>query len=198
MKRLVQRAMLCMALVATAITGTIAAPTPASADHQFVKGVWTRSPVIAWDGVSLANIQDAAYFWQDRGFRPGYTPPLPGWNHGGAYCTAVWDQYINVCTIPRAVLQPYCDPNNGPCDGMSENFVYSGNVLKGSYILIADDLSPTNRQKVWRHEFGHAIGLGHTASTSCLMYKNGTLAPLGDLCFHDKQALDQMYLYYFG
>lgn len=168
-------------LYATLLVAVLAlVPTPAAADHSWDYGYWDRAPRVAWDGQYAANIQDAAYFWQDRGF-DGYVSPLPHWSHGGSQCTAVWDGWINVCTIPRAVLQGYCV--GGPCDGVAQTHYASSGRISGGWILIASDLSPWDRQRVWRHEFGHVIGLGHTPDPSCVMH--GPPLFVGETCFHD-------------
>ncbi len=78
--------------------------TPAKADHGFVMGYWNRAPLVGYDGINAGNIQDAAYYWQDRGF-DGFTPPLPAWNGNGSGCATFYDQWIIACTVPRHVVQ---------------------------------------------------------------------------------------------
>lgn len=165
------------------------ATTPASAHHQWDFGWWDRAPYVAWDGQYASNIQDGAYYWQDRGFSYGYVPPLPGYNHGGVSCGTFWDRYINACTVPRNVVESYCGQ---VCNGWTQTNWYSGGRLLGGFILIADDLYPELRQTTWRHEFGHAIGLGEWWNdSSCVMYPAANV--LGETCGHDWDAVDEMY-----
>ncbi len=185
-KNLIQRTVLWVVLMATMV-GVAAVPTPAQADHAWTHGYWTRAPYVAWDGQYAANIQDGAYYWQDRGFVYGYVPPLPGYNHGGSACTNVWDRYINVCTVAQSIVQSY-----GGTSGYSHMYRYADGSILGAYILVADNLSPELRQAVWRHEFGHAIGMGHTAGSDCVMYGGSTLV-LGETCRHDWDTVDEMY-----
>jgi hypothetical protein len=163
--------------------------SPARASHDFDHGRWNRAPYIAWDGQNAGNIQDGAYYWQDRGF-DGYQYPLPQWSHGGAQCATVWNGWINVCTVSRSIASAYCGEN---CDG----YTYVANNwpsdIYGAFVLIASDLSPSRRQAVWRHEMGHALGLGHTADweTTCVMQRFTPV--LGETCKHDRDALNLMY-----
>lgn len=162
--------------------------SPASANHEFDHGYWTRPPIVVYDGQFAGNVQDAAYYWQDRGFEFGYYPPLPMWSHGGQYCTATWDGYINVCSIPRWILQPYCD---FACDGVAQTTWIGDGQIKGAWVLVADDLSPSRRQAVFRHEMGHALGLGHWNDPSCVMHRDAPV--LGETCQHDRDAMKAMY-----
>lgn len=76
------------------------AVSPASADHGNFNGHWRNgvypivtTPFCASNGCDL--IQDASYFWQDRGFSRGYTPPLP---RTGYDCEPNWNE-ISVCFV---------------------------------------------------------------------------------------------------
>lgn len=180
-----KKLLLVLALVVTGL----APAAPASANHDFDHGRWNRAPHIAWDGLYAGNIQDAAYYWQDRGF-DGYYPPLPDWNHGGSQCATFWDGWINVCTVSRSIVSAYCEVN---CDGHTSVLNNWPSDIYGAFVLIADDLSPLRRQAVWRHEMGHAIGLGHTADweTTCVMQWQTPV--LGETCKHDRDAINLMY-----
>lgn len=153
--------------------------SPASADHEWHPARWNRAPAVGYDGWNVGNVQDAAYFWQDRGF-DGYIPPLPLWNGNGAGCATIYDGWIIGCTVSRATLQMYCSQD---CDGTA--YVATNNLgyILGAWILVSNDLDNVRRQQVWRHEWGHAIGLGHTAGTNCVMYHTAPI--LGETCWHD-------------
>lgn len=160
--------------------------SPAHASHMVAR--WDRPPVVWGDGQWEANVQDAAYYWQDRGFN-GYYPPLP-YNVGGAYCAGNYTGVITVCTVPRAVLQPYC---NKSCDGAAWAYWKPGtNIINGAYILVSNDLSPYRRQQVWRHEMGHALGFVHTTINTCVMREDANV-PLGDGCPSDIQEMQAQY-----
>ena len=145
-------AMAAVMVMATALGSQL----PAAADHEWDLGSWPagRYPVVANSGGTPdANLEDAAYFWQDRGFSRGYVPPLPRASLG--HCNAQWG-YINTCTVARGNGM---DPN---ADG--EAWVWGG--VNGIYqvtLMVANDLDNARRQMVWRHEFGHALGLGHNS-----------------------------------
>lgn len=190
-KHLFRKTVIVMALILAGLGGALSVP-PAVADHEWAKGYWNRAALVEYDGIASGNVQDAAYYWQDRGYWYGYYPPLPYSSHGGTECTNVTDQWINVCTVSRSVIEPYCSPNQ--CDGVMETFIFSNAVISGAYILVASDLSSSDRQKVWRHEFGHAMGLGEVYDDDdCVMYWIGVLGPLGETCDHDTDAMALMY-----
>lgn len=182
MKRLI------VLVLAIAALGMVHA-TPAQAHHGLVH--WDRPPIVISDGKFDANVQDAAYFWQDRGF-PGYYPPLPQKpTPAGSYCANNYTGYITVCTVSRSIVQTYCGV---PCDGYSWAYIKPNttNIINGSYILVADDLTPYRRQQIWRHEMGHALGMGHTNTNTCVMRIDANV-PLGDGCPEDIWHLDAMY-----
>lgn len=180
---------LILAMLTVAVLPVIVSASPAQANHDFDNGRWNHAPAVAWDGNYAGNIQDAAYYWQDRKF-DGYIPPLPGWNHGGANCATFYPGYINVCTVPRYVVEAYC---GGVCNGHTRVRFNWPNDIIDAFVLIADDLYPGLRQSTWRHEMGHAIGLGHVASweTNCVMHPNANV--LGETCQHDLNAMELMY-----
>lgn len=174
-----------MLIVAIATLGLFPA-TPAAADHAYGAGWWGNPPVVWSDGNYTANVQDAAYYWEWVGF-DGYYPPLPGVPQpAGAYCAGNYQGVITVCTVSRSIVQAYCGE---PCDGHARTYYYIGtNRIQGAFILVANDLSPYRRQQVWRHEWGHVIGLGHTSDPSCIMHKFAS-APNGTGCTHDTLAI---------
>ena len=57
-------------------------------------------------------------------------------------------------------------------------FITEHNMIKNSHITIyeANDLTAAQTSAVIRHEFGHALGLGHSNITSDLMYPSFTIA----------------------
>lgn len=173
-------------ILAFLVFATVLMPQPASADHEYVHGRWDRAPLVGYDGKNVANLQDGAYYWQDRGF-DGYVPPLPAWNGGGAGCATPYDGWIVACTISRGILQGYCSK---ACDGMTYVALRSDRTIYGAYVLIADDLLQARRQQVWRHEFGHAIGMGHTSGTNCVMYESAPV--LGETCWHDYDTITRI------
>jgi hypothetical protein len=142
--------------VATAmvLATAIGSQLPAAADHEWDLGSWPSGvyPVVANSGgTPNSSIEDAAYFWQDHGFSRGYVPPLPRASLG--HCNAA-SGYINTCTVARG---NGLDPNY---DGQA--WVWGGvNGISQVVLRVANDLSVSRRQMVWRHEFGHALGLGH-------------------------------------
>lgn len=190
MKRTIRKASTSVALVVAALTSTLIAPSAAHADHAFVFGYWTHAAVVKTDGAFPANAQDAAYYWQDRGFNFGYYPPLP---QQTTTCTSapMPELWINSCTVSRTIVGQYSgDPTN---DGSRRLIWYAGTTeIYSSRTLIANDLSQYRRQQVWRHEIGHAVGLGHTANLGCVMRANADVPP-GTTCGQDLAAMAIMY-----
>jgi hypothetical protein len=138
-------------------------------------------------------VQDGAYFWQDRWFVQGYRPPLP--NHG-AICgvsgetSTAGNGSIDICMVSRS-----SDPHlSAGYDGWTY-FRYgcdtACNHIYGVTIRVANDLSIAARQMVIRHEFGHALGLGHNGSTDSVMH-SPVSTPYSNQ--HDLDAMYWMYV----
>jgi len=193
MKRPIRGLMVAMTLI---LGSMVSSPAPASASHEFYHGYWpsTSHPGVANSFYSLPDdvIMDAAYFWQDNGFTNGYTPPLPAgsWDDCGGH-----SGWINVCAV---------DPSDSGLQGkVGRTTVLTNNLaIEWSRIFIANNQSNASRQRILRHEFGHAIGLGHNteqnddcanppswATTSVMRCDNPT--PYIDQ--HDLDALSYMY-----
>lgn len=190
LKRTIRRASTSVALVFAALTSSLVAPPAAHADHAFVFGVWTHAAVVKTDGAFPDNAKDAAYYWQDRGFKFGYYPPLP---QQTTTCTSapMPELWINVCTVNRSLIGQYSGDSTN--DGVTTTYWYSGTTqIYSSRTLIVNDLSQYRRQQVWRHELGHAVGLGHTANLGCVMRANADVPP-GTICDQDVAAIKIMY-----
>ena len=134
---------------------TLAAP--AAADHDNDYGHWNQPPLVvtkagfAWDSV----IQDAAFYWQDHAFYRGYYPPLP--HREGAFSCDPNVGRIVVCAVP---------PGNFWLGGAlgkvwPTHYQDGSNHIESMVIYIDDSLTGAMLQVVMRHEFGHALGLGH-------------------------------------
>jgi hypothetical protein len=163
-------------VLAIAILG-LGLTQPANADHALASGHWGYSynPAVGTDGVFDGNAQDAAYYWQDSGFTRGYVPPLPQY---GQPCDLVTG-WITACTVGRTSFS---------IDGDTTVATYSDGTIASSYTRVFNDLSDYRRQQVWRHEFGHALGLGHTSDLGCVMRSDADVAP-GTRCQHDIDAI---------
>lgn len=136
------------------------AVAPASATHDNDFGHWNQPPLVVttapafWDGI----IQDAAYYWQDIAFFRGYYPPLP-------------HREDNAC-VNRVGRITICLANPGSAELTENGIVGIGRIvpslypdgsghIQGMVIYIDATLDPVTRQRTMRHEFGHALGLGH-------------------------------------
>lgn len=150
---------LLIGVIVAALAGlaSIVAPAPALANHDNDFGHWNQPPLVVtkagfgFDGI----IQDAAYYWQDVAFFRGYYPPLPH-REGSSFCDPNVGR-ITVCLVP---------PGNfwlgGGLGKIWPTFYQDGsNHISSMVIYIDDSLTGALRQVVMRHEFGHALGLGH-------------------------------------
>lgn len=192
-----------LAVLALAALPVIAAvPSPAGADHanEFANGNpaghWGNryAPPVGYCYINqdaTGNVQDAAYYWQDTFLPQGYNPPLPR----ATYTTDEIVGWINSCTV---------EPWHWRLEGHEGNTWVAiqcdnaCNHINRATIFVSSDLNanPYRRQQVWRHEFGHAVGLGHTnvanAQAQCVMFHSG-VAALGSRCQHDIDAMHTMY-----
>lgn len=148
-----------IAALAVAFAGTVmVGASPAQANHDNDFGHWNQPPLVvnATPGVWDDIIQDAAYYWQDNAFYRGYYPPLP--HNNGAGCVAF------VGTITVCIVDQYSYfLNYGTLAGKIEPKLYndgSGHI-ESMYLYISSALTGYERQLTMRHEFGHALGLGH-------------------------------------
>lgn len=152
-----KRFRMVIAALAVAIAGTVVGVTPAHAIHDNDFGHWNQPPLVvtkagfAFDSI----IQDAAYYWQDTAFYRGYYPPLPH-REGSSACGPDVGRIV-ICLVP---------PGNSWLGG-GQGKIWPTEYGDGSrhissmVIYIDDSLTGALRQAVMRHEFGHALGLGH-------------------------------------
>src|SRR5688500_19611121 len=92
-----------------ASVGALAPASPAAAHHEWDWPHWrsgghpiVRTPSCYYWGNSThfcSIVSDAAYFWHDRGFQRGFTPPLP--QTGYMRCDNVSWNTINVCFVDK-------------------------------------------------------------------------------------------------
>lgn len=176
---------------------TLAAPAAANHDNDF--GHWNQPPLVvtkagfAWDSV----IQDAAYYWQDVAFFRGYYPPLPH-REGSSECDPEIGR-ITVCVVP---------PGNFWLGGglgkiWPTHYQDGSNHISTMVIYIDDSLTGALRQIVMRHEFGHALGLGHhdragaNHPVSCTVMNDGGcgMTPYANGIDHQSVWAWQPYIY---
>lgn len=150
----------------------------ATADHQFAYGHWhaTAFPGVANVNSARGNVEDAAYYWEDRAGK-GYAVVADG-VFGDCGFHPGW---ITTCTVSRSRIV-------GGLEGQA-SVLWDGNGhIYAAVVLVANDLQPVRRQQVWRHEMGHAaLGLGHTGDQRCVMKENADVPP-GTVCQHDLDA----------
>ena len=181
-----------IALVGLALLAPI--PTPAWSDHANNRGMgghWGNhyAPPVGYCYINsdrTANVQDGAYYWQDTFFPQGYNPPLPR----ATYTSGNIAGWINSCELnyghPALVGRRGQTYWGFQCDTACNHIRYAT-------VYVANLSNAVERQQVWRHEMGHAIGLGHTrVDWRCVMWDGGE-PPLGSRCDHDRAALHEMY-----
>lgn len=196
-----------LAALAMAVTALVAVgASPALANHAnnpssvYPTGYhWGNgySPFVQCDFVNWdcsGPVLDAAYFWQDNGFRQGYQPPVPS---SASYSCGSRDGGINLCRSDRGsslfqynsgldgltYVTAICDDPNGNCSNRPLHVLNAVSV-------VASDLTGLRRQEVIRHEFGHALGLGHSFDSTSVMRIDAP-TPYADQ--HDDDAMYSMY-----
>lgn len=171
---------LCLLVPATAIT-TISTAPPASAHHAWPNGTFShfkastypriRTPTCYYWGNSTNYcqvVEEAAYYWQDRGFDRGFTGPLP--TTGYTRCDNNTSGSINICFVS------YGDPLLEGHKGIAK--VYNFGNLNGDYahthsaqIFICGTCTLDEQRILLRHEIGHALGLDHhLTNPGCMMH----------------------------
>jgi hypothetical protein len=212
-----RKLLVALTLAALAGLAPITSPiSPATAHHEWDFPHWraTTHPVVrtpscyVWGNPTnfCDIVADAAYFWQDRGFWRGYTPPLP--KTGYTRCDNVaWDT-INVCFVDKA-HEGLRDPATGVY-GIGRfvywtyDFMGEPQHLSAVQVFICANCQTEgtsyqahiNQMKVTlRHEMGHALGLGHTyEERDCIM--NAPTVYVGvheGTCQHDIDSMVAMY-----
>jgi len=138
---------------------TVAIPaSPVQANHGNEKGHWNQPPLVMSPNAAYgANIQDAAYYWQDNAFYRGYYPPLPD----DSYTTGCYHLTGRICITEAYRWGSQLNGANGIAD--VRLYPDANKHIQSVVIYIASDLwqNPLLRQIAYRHEFGHALGLGH-------------------------------------
>lgn len=172
---------------------TLINPTPAHANHANYHGHWNQPPLVESPfGNYAANIQDAAYYWQDVAFFRGYYPPLPN-DQGYSGCLLLTGR-ISICEINR-----WTSPLNGN-NGIAQVERYetdSNKHIRAARIYIANDmgLNPLLKQITYRHEFGHALGLDHRAVGPGHGWTNTLMSPDANTPYADQIDKEAIYLW---
>lgn len=180
---------------------------PASADHTHPNppiGHWGNgfSPELVLDsspgyGVHFANVQDAAGYWQDTGFINGFRNLFsPVFENNGC---GEKGGAVKVCEV--SVFDSRVPPgydgytyNHWVCD-LPSPCNYTQVHIYAVTIFVRAGLSDYRRQQIYRHEMGHAVGLGHTLDPNCVMRSDANV-PLGYRCQHDIDSMRDLYYYH--
>jgi hypothetical protein len=135
----------------------------------------------AFSGTLCTYTADAEQFWYRNGFWPGWRPGN-AWRGCGP-----WRGWVTVCTVSRSQIPAgkhgvtWHYYVNNPTTHLDANVVY----------ICADcGLYSTQLRDVVRHEYGHAIGLGHTRTYPSIMADPITWSEANE---HDRASVASMY-----
>lgn len=159
-------------VVLIATVAPVAIAQPALANHDNYYGHWVYPPVVStpqngWED----SIQDAAYYWQDNAFYRGYYPPLP--NKDNAACGGIVNR-INICVVAPG------DSRLHGYAGWTDVWYDSYKHIYAAATYVDWSLTGANKQNIFRHEFGHALGLGHNTHTTGSVMRAAPLTPYAD------------------
>jgi hypothetical protein len=165
-----------------------------TADHAWSLPHWRQDvyPAVTTPGCYYNwcdQIADAAYYWQDRGYYKGFTPPLP--RNDWPYCESRIS-YINVCFVNYG--DPRLNGNIGYTTVTNRENQGDPAHTAGAMIFVCGNCSNWERQATMRHEMGHALGLNRTfVSWECVMHE--PVYVNGETCSHDITAMQETYSY---
>ena len=194
------RALIVIALVAASLV-TVA--SPASADHQDALTHWGRgyAPLVSADCTNFGGTWCSTYtsYAESTWYNNGYPNGFRGGNaYQGCGQKGGWTL---VCIVEQSTVQADCV--NDRADGCTQNWYTFDPAwhLDHTYVEICRTCgkfgggggrySVAELQSLTTHEYGHSIGLGHTAVVGSVMQPvfNVPSYPVG----HDYQGLGTMY-----
>lgn len=179
---------LALAISLSMSLGAVTA-SPAAADHSNVYSHWGHGyrPWVNVPDSSLWHFtSEAEWGWSVNGYPNGF-------------CVGGCAPPQNLCDRlfhPGGIV--VCGVNDGdsllPAGYIGwtyDNWVFNPNRhIESSYIVICMNCGGTqtdfDRHKVVNHEYGHALGSGHTADPNCLMFANTATK---FQCRHDADAM---------